>query len=150
MTDRTGESNPDAVAEAEAYKKRVTAELTSRGLKVTERAATLVVTNPGVGGTGALGRAMSPGLGQEIALRERPGLGLWWWWVWPGVRPGERGVPQPPPEYEPICPGEETGFVADRVTNVVRLRHDDDLAQEQRPDLEHRGEAPIGDRAKGR
>jgi hypothetical protein len=55
-----------------------------------------------------LGRALGPGMRQEVLCRRRDGV-LWWWWAWSGP------TRTSPPELEPLCP------VADAVTAVERI-----------------------------
>jgi hypothetical protein len=144
----------------QTYRDRLTTALADRGLvvKVLQRereghgapagkqALALVVTNPGVTGIDAVGRAMNPGLGQQIVLEEWPERGLCWCWVWPAWRPAERGMPVPEPEIEPICPADDVDFAAARIANVVRLRDNDDSQAEQPPaSLPH----PLGEQQTG-
>lgn len=126
-------------------------ERDSHGAPAGKQMLALAITNPGVGGIDAAGRAMSPGLGQQIVLEERPERGLCWCWVWPAWRPAERGTPTPEPEIEPICPADDVDFAAARIANVVRLREPDDSTAEQTPVPPPRppGEAQVGNREAG-
>jgi hypothetical protein len=147
---------------AQMYCDRLTTALEDRGLVVKalqcereghgaparKQVLALVVTNPGVGGIDAAGRAMSPGMGQQIVLEERPERGLCWSWVWPAWRPAERGTPTPEPEIEPICPADDIDFAAARIANVVRLREKEEFPAEQAPAPPHPppGKAQGGNR----
>jgi hypothetical protein len=126
MTDQTGTLDAmTSLEEAQVYVDRLVAELRDRGLQVKTRMLGLAVKNPAVTGTDAHGSLMSPGMTQEVLLLDRAKLGLTWWWVWPGMRSGERGEPEPPSQIEALCPGGDVGFAADRITKVVRLRDND-------------------------
>ena len=114
-------------ARAQVYLDQLAAELEGRGLMVAARLPALSVRNPAVAGTGPRGALLSPGMRQQVLLRDYEELGLTWCWVWPGLRPAERDAPTPPPEVEPMCPAEEIERAADLITNVVRLR-DTELA----------------------
>lgn len=59
-----------------------------------------------------LGRALTPGLRQEVLCRPRDGV-LWWLWVWSGAT---RSSPQ---ELEPLCPVTDVVTAADRIARVL-------------------------------
>jgi hypothetical protein len=111
---------PDA-ALAQAYMDKMVAALEDRGLEVTAKFPALSVRNPSVVGEDSHGRAMSPGLSQQILIRLCEGRGLTWCWVWPAFRSAERDAPTPPPEVEPMCDAGDIEFAADRVAKVVGL-----------------------------
>lgn len=110
------------VTRAQAYLDQLVAELENRGLEVAAKFPVLAVRNPAASGEDPQGRAMSPGLGQRVLIRDEEGRGLTWCWEWPGMRPAERGAATPEPEVEPMCPAENIDQAANRITNVVRLR----------------------------
>jgi hypothetical protein len=112
----------DIDARTQVYLDQLVAGLNGRGLQVVAKLPELIVRNPAVSGDGPEGRAMSPGLGQKVLIRNEEGRGLTWCWVWPSLRSAERGVPTPPPEIEPMCPAEQIERAADLITNVVCLR----------------------------
>lgn len=130
-TVRPVDTFPTAAA-AQAYLDELAAELEKRGLHVKVRTPALTAKNPAVVGTDAHGASLSPGLGQEVRLLELEDLGWTWCWVWPGMRPGERGEPEPPPEIKPMCPAGDVEFAADRICKVVRLR--DNPPEDDAPD----------------
>jgi hypothetical protein len=117
---------PDS-RDAQAYLDQLVAELESRGLHVAARLPALAVRNPAVAGTDPRGARLSPGMTQQILIRDYEGRGLTWCWVWPGPESGERGAPTPEPEIEAMCPASEIELAADRIVNVVRLRDTVDL-----------------------
>ncbi|WP_146779003.1 hypothetical protein [Actinomadura craniellae] len=63
------------------------------------------------------GRALHPGLRQEVACRPADEDGsLWWHWVWSGP------TRDAPDELEPLRPADELTAVADKITAVLALR----------------------------
>jgi hypothetical protein len=111
---------PDAVLAQACMDQMITA-LEDRGLDVKAEFPMLSVRNPSVVGEDSHGRAMSPGLSQQLLIRSYEGRGLIWCWVWPAFRSAERGAPTPPPEVEPMCDARDIESAADRVAKVVRL-----------------------------
>lgn len=122
MTDQMDTVETVTTTAARAHVDRLVGELENRGLQVTARPPVLAVKNPAVAGTDARGRLMSPGMTQQILLLDDEHRGLTWCWVWPGMRSGERGAPDSPPQIEAMCPAGEIEFAADRIVKVVRLR----------------------------
>jgi hypothetical protein len=91
--------------------------LVARGLTVRlcDRDGLLTVRNEAAATDDPIGRTLSPGLSQVVALRPT-GDGTWgWFWRWPGARPDA------PPEYEPLCPADDVEQAAARIACVLRL-----------------------------
>jgi hypothetical protein len=123
MADRTDTMElSTAETSVEPYVDELTTELEKLGLQVTVRLPTLTVRNPAAGGTDALGIMMSPGMTQDVRILDTEGRGLGWYWIWPGLRPGERGVPDPQPDIEFMCAADDIEFAAERISKVVRVR----------------------------
>jgi hypothetical protein len=122
------------MADAKTHVDRLVCELEKRGLEVAARPPVLAVKNPRVAGTDAHGRLMSPGMTQEVLLLDDEDRGLTWCWVWPGMRSGERGVPDPPPQIEALCPAGDIQFATDRIVKVVRLRDPEDSPSDDTAD----------------
>jgi len=76
------------------------------------RGGMVEVRNPRGSAGDPLGRAMSPGMRQQIALGDRDGI-LWWFWVWSGP------ARDTPPEFEPICVAADVEQVATRLAKVL-------------------------------
>jgi hypothetical protein len=117
------------VTRAQTHAERLVAALKSHGLVVAGRLPMFSVRNPAVAGEGPQGTTMSPGLGQQILIRNYENLGLTWCWVWPSLRSAERDVPTPPPEIEPMCPIEDIDEAVRRIAVVLHIR-DDEAAEE--------------------
>jgi hypothetical protein len=109
---------------AQRYVELLAAALGARGLEVAGKLPALTVRNPAVAGQDPYGKAMTPGLSQDILLHLDESRGWTWCWVWPAFRSAERDVPTPDPEVEPICPAADIDFAADRIAGVVRLAGD--------------------------
>ena len=59
------------------------------------------------------GRALGPGLRQEVWCRRRDDGALWWFWVWwAATRDVESDI-------EPLCPVADTATAADRISRVL-------------------------------
>jgi hypothetical protein len=122
MTDQTDTmESSTAQTTVKPYVDEITSELEKRGLRVTVRLPTLTVRNPAAAGTDARGIMMSPGMTQDVRILDTEGRGPGWYWVWPGLRPGERGVPEPQPDIEFMCAADDIEFAAERISNVVRV-----------------------------
>lgn len=92
--------------------------LTARGLEVRVLSGgTLEVRNraaePPEGDR--MGRALSPGLRQEVACRRHIGGSLWWFWVWSGM------TRSAPAELEPLCPVGGVETAAERIVRVLAV-----------------------------
>ncbi|MFI0409122.1 hypothetical protein [Actinomadura sp. 3N508] len=61
------------------------------------------------------GRALGPGLRQEVRCAERQGGALWWFWVW------WDGSGQSCPDLEPLCPAGEIETAAERIAAVLAV-----------------------------
>ncbi|GAA2162088.1 hypothetical protein [Actinomadura napierensis] len=59
------------------------------------------------------GRALGPGLRQEVRCRHQDDGSLWWFWVW-WAASGEAE-----PDTEPLCPIADTETAADRIARVL-------------------------------
>ena len=131
------QSDTNELATTEAaikpYVDGLVAELEKLGLQVTMRLPTLKVRNPAVAGTDALGILISPGMTQEVRILDQDGRGFGWYWIWPGLRPGERGAPEPEPEIDFLCGADEITFAAGRIGKVVCGHACEDLTSNATP-----------------
>lgn len=93
------------------------AALTARGLgvRVDERGGRITARNAAAETDDPRGRAMNPGLSQDVVLSVHDDESLHWYWAWTGAR---RGAPA---EYEYLCPAEEIETAAAKVAAVLRL-----------------------------
>src|SRR5690242_15010039 len=64
-------------------------------------------------GATAVGKAMNPGLRQEIVCQRDASDELWWFWAWAGATRGA------PPELEPLCQAEKVMAAAERIAHVL-------------------------------
>jgi hypothetical protein len=84
-------------------------------VKIDDRQGLLIAKNPAVMATDdPIGRAMSPGLAQTVALGTHNG-GLFWFWQWSGA------TRDAAPEHELLGPAEQIGTTADKIAYVLRL-----------------------------
>jgi hypothetical protein len=67
------------------------------------------------GGGDPRGRALSPGLRQEVRCRRGADGGWWWYWVWSGATRHSE------PELEPLCPLSAVETAADRIARVLAV-----------------------------
>lgn len=104
---------------AERYLAALVAALEDRGLRVAAKLPALTVKHPA--------SARHDRQGQQVLIRDIDGRGLAWFWVWPGLRSGERGEPDPEPEVEEMCPARDVERAADLIKKVVVL-HRPELA----------------------
>ncbi|WP_460365826.1 hypothetical protein [Actinocorallia lasiicapitis] len=89
------------------------------------RAAGLVVAVDGMAliarnvrepeGVTRAGKALHPGLNQEVRCQRRTSGELWWFWAWSGAIRGA------PPELEPLCPAVEVMRAAERIAHVLAV-----------------------------
>ena len=95
------------------------AELEARGItaKPMSRNAVLATNRAGDPNTaGPRGRAMNPGLNQEVVcLTHGPEHSLWWFWAWSGP------TRDATPDFEPFCPADHPDHAADRITHVLAI-----------------------------
>jgi hypothetical protein len=95
------------------------AELSEQGLEaVILRGGLLTVRNPAADPqeTGVTTKMMNHGMSQTVACRRGAGGRLWWYWVWSG--PARDSAP----DFEPLCPAQQTGLAAARIARVLSLR----------------------------
>ena len=116
------EMTADQNAAAQAYMDKLVAELRARGLEVAAKLPAMTVRNPMASSTDPRGRALFPGLTQQVLIRWVRESGLMWCWVWRGFRPVERDASESEPEVEPMCHAKDIERAAELIANVVRLR----------------------------
>ncbi|GLW65537.1 hypothetical protein Arub01_37810 [Actinomadura rubrobrunea] len=121
--DKASDSRPVNGSERRRVDERVAALVTAlnaRGLagKADKDGAVLAANPAGEpDGGDPRGRAMSPGLRQEVrCLRNaRDGGRLWWYWAWAGP------TRQSPADLEPLCPAADAEIAADRIAKVLAV-----------------------------
>lgn len=106
---------------ARKYIDSLSSALHQRNLKMVVRGSVVTVTNLAVRVDHSLGRAMNPGLSQDVLLRKTDD-GLMWCWVWEPPRTGDRDAPIPDPEIEPFSMADDIERVAEKVARVVRTK----------------------------
>jgi len=55
-------------------------------------------------------------MSQTVACRRGADGRLWWYWVWSGPTRDSA------PDFEPLCPAQQTGLAATRIVCVLSLR----------------------------
>ncbi|MBX6767763.1 MAG: hypothetical protein IRY90_11535 [Actinomadura rubrobrunea] len=121
--DKAVDSRPVDGSERRPMAERVAALVTAlnaRGLvgKAYQGGAVLAVNPAGEPDGGDLrGRAMSPGLRQEVRCLRNPRDGgrLWWYWAWAGP------TRQSPADLEPLCPAADAEMAADWIAKVLAV-----------------------------
>jgi hypothetical protein len=109
------------VTSVQPYLERLAAALRDRDLRVAINGASLKASNPAASTDDPRGRAMNPGLTQDVMLRRAPDGGLMWCWVWEPRRSAECGAAIPsPPDVEPLCPADDIDEAARRIAAVLR------------------------------
>ncbi|GAA3219985.1 hypothetical protein [Actinocorallia longicatena] len=92
------------------------ARLRAFGLAVAVGESSLIARNIRESeGATAAGRAMNPGLRQEVTCQPDAAGVPWWFWVWQGP------TRDAPGELEPLCPAANLEWAAERITRVLAM-----------------------------